>query len=786
MTQIIERSRDVAPLDEAPPTTTAPAPRTLKERLFAPGWPLAWLLIGYPIWWILGLTEPATYVLTAFMAVALYRRGAVSVPRGFGMWLVFLGFTVVGVLVLQVDAPSAAPGTSGGRYLVWAFRLFWYLCATVWMLYVINLRREISLERVSRIFSWMFVIVVIGGILGARFPYVSFPSAIELIMPKSISSIGFVQQLVHPNLAEIQNVLGYVEARPSAPFAFTNTWGLAIACFLPFFVVSWFGKDAGWHKYVAPLVLLAALGPIVQSLNRGLWGAIIGMVVFVALRYAVLGRLRLLATMVVSVALVTGIVFATPLADTIALRWAHQHSNVGRTNLGTATVTSALDKSPVVGFGTTRQVQGSFNSISGGKTAACPHCSPPSLGTQGQVWLLIFAGGLGGLLSWVAFFGFAFLRSLRLRSPHATAALCVLLAHAITSVVYNVNGPGQLAILVAVAFLWRESSAPPGPWTIGALRRGDVSEHTLGHYLLMMRRHFAVIVVLGIVGVGAGAASALISGVPYRASIAIAVDDAQSFVANQPPLTLDTEAQYANTPRVLAAMKSVTGVTVAESDLLISATSNSRVIHIGWEGPTATKAQAGVKAAAQVFLAERAARLTTERQAAVTSLQAQVDAARTVLMESQDRQAKILLLPAAVHNPELRVLGLNIDRQIVIFDELSLKLARASNLSQHPGDIILTPPAQANRDGLVVAAASGLALAMLLAVALVVLGERVSLPAWSASTIRRRTGLPVVATMPSGLLLSGFTLTGVVQISSELLKLALLAVEGHAASKASV
>ncbi|QNN49775.1 hypothetical protein H9L10_01370 [Phycicoccus endophyticus] len=471
--------------------------------LFPPGWPLAWLFIGYPLWWILGVSQAAVPVLSAFMLAAVLRRHRILVPRGFGFWLLFLGWTVGGLLLLQVDAPGAVPGESTGRYGVWALRAMWYVSATIILLYIGNLREQLPLSRVARYFGWMFVWIVIGGFAGALFPKVDFPSLAELVLPHALTSNTFVNGMVHPSLAQYQRVLGYQEARPSAPFSYTNTWGLALATFMPFFVVSW-TNGSRRRRLVAVAFLAAAMFPVVQSLNRGLWGALIGMVVVVAVRYAVMGRVRVLAALVLSVAVLGVGIVATPLGETIAARWDHQHSNEGRTDLGTLTFESVMSGSPVAGFGTTRQVQGNFNSIAGGATAQCPKCSPPSLGTQGQTWLLLFTTGAGGLLLYGAFMAGAAVRGMRQRSPYATAGLATLVAHAVTSVVYNVNGPGLFAIMAGVAFIWREEMGATSSLTErmgGSLRS---IWPTMAGYAALVRRNVVILALAPVIGCAAG------------------------------------------------------------------------------------------------------------------------------------------------------------------------------------------------------------------------------------------------------------------------------------------
>ena len=72
-------------------------------------WPLAALVIGLPLWWVLGLVELAPIALAVPMAVQLLRRRTIHLPGGFGWWLLFLGWVLLGAALLWVDAPGACP-----------------------------------------------------------------------------------------------------------------------------------------------------------------------------------------------------------------------------------------------------------------------------------------------------------------------------------------------------------------------------------------------------------------------------------------------------------------------------------------------------------------------------------------------------------------------------------------------------------------------------------------------------------------------------------------------------
>lgn len=741
----------------ATPGNSAPRRRaSVRARLFAPGWPLAWLFVGYPLWWILGVTEAMTFTLAAVMGIIVLRRRPILVPRGFGFWLLFLVWSAVGVMLLQVDAPGAVPGSSGGRYAVWALRTTWYLAATMVLLYVGTSRRDLPLAKVARSLSWMFVTVVVGGLAGVLVPHLDFPSVIELVLPRSITNINFVQQMVHPNLAQVQRVLGYSEARPSAPFTYTNTWGLAVACFLPFFVVSWFHKDAGWRRIVGPLILAAALVPIVQSLNRGLWGALVGMAVFVAIRYALMGRARLFVALLVAIFAVGGVIAVTPLGSTVTARWENQHSNEGRANLSTLAVTSAVTGSLVVGFGTTRQVQGNFSSIAGGATEECPRCSPPSLGTQGQAWLLTFTTGIGGFLLYVLFFAVQFLRGLRLRSAYATVGLTVLVAHAIAFVVYNANGPGLLAIMVAVAFLWREAMDDVESRLTGPARSGlSGAWPTLGGYATLLRRNSVLLLVMVIAGTAAGLGALSRVGIPVASTMSINLSDEPTLVPGRSPLTIDSDAQYVGDPTVRAAIAQEPGGVVDPDRLTVSAVPNSTVLRITYTDASKEASQAGAVAAAEAFLTVREARLVAERARVVSSLERQVEAARRGVTQSQAIVEQVRSSPSAEASRGITLLNSNIDRQITELGRLSVRYERAKNQSIDAGSVIAGPVSKQATAATRIVGASSALLALLLGLGIALARDQRSPRLRSPRATTRETGLPVVAVVPPDLQVTG-------------------------------
>lgn len=563
-------------------------------RRWSGGWVLTVVFLGIPLWWVLGVIEIAFLLMGVPLLLALMRRSRVEVPRGFGLWLLLLVWLLSGLLVLQVDAPGAEPGASMSRYTTFAYRYLWYLVGTVALLYVVNARRSLTTQQVSWAISWLFVALLGGGWLAIFLPTLEFRSALELVLPRAITGNEFVTSLIHPRVAQQQDFLGYVQPRPSAPFFYANQWGINLAVTLPHFVVSWWTRGGRW-RVAMPLVLLAAAAPVITSLNRTLWAAVVAMVLYAVLHLARHGRVRIVVVLGVVLAVAATALALSPLGQLVVERFANPHSDEGRANLGLLALQSTWEGSPVVGFGTTRDVAGNFTSIAGGATEACPRCSPPPLGTQGQLWLLAFGSGFVALGLYVAFFAGALLRHFRDPSPHSLAAQASLVSIFVTMPFYAAVHSAIVVALLSVAVLHREAVA---------VRAG-----TLADLVAPARRSWGVVVVTALVGclVAVGATAA--AGTPVSASRSLVVSgELRLGGLTERPLTMDGEARLVTSAAVLETVARATG----EEDLervrdavSISARPNSRILHLTYTAADAATARAGADTLAAAYITVR-------------------------------------------------------------------------------------------------------------------------------------------------------------------------------------
>lgn len=424
-------------------------------------WLLA-LFVGFPLWWALGLGD-LSFILAAIpMAYKLGRRRRIKLPPGFGAWLLLLVWIMVSLVMLGENPTGVVNESFSHRLLPYVLRLAQYLSATVVLLYIGNLSEfELPRRRLIRMLSVLFGWTVLGGLLGTVDPTFQFTSPVEKLLPASVAQNIFVQSLVHPSAAQLQKVLGFATPRPSAPFGYTNTWGNNYAVLLVWFVVAALVLSRRTETKVLALGFLAISAlPVVHSLNRGLWVGLGVSVLYLAYRLAAQRRPGLAIGVAVTVGAVLAVVLATSLGSLIDQRasTAGGKSNALRI-FTTKGAIAVVRQSPFLGFGSTRNALGSPQSISVGKSPACPRCGNVALGSNGQIWLLLVSQGLIGAALYVYFFLYSMWRYRRDHSPVGLAGTLVLLLALVFSPVYNAMGSPIVLYLMAAALLWRNDQA---------------------------------------------------------------------------------------------------------------------------------------------------------------------------------------------------------------------------------------------------------------------------------------------------------------------------------------
>ena len=627
MTSVVDLERAIV-VDPAPAAAPARSAAGRRGRWAWPEhWPLTALLAGYPVWWLLGVDSLLPLALAVPMSLQLrrlHRRHRLRLPPAAGWWWVFLLWVALGATMLWVDAPGAVPGGEASRLLVFGFRLAWYAACGVVLVWVTNLDRSVTDRCLHALLGYLFVICVAGGLLGLLVPAFEVRSAVELVLPRGLAANEFVASLVHPQAADVQTVLGRPEARPKAPFPFTNTWGSSLSISLVFFVLVL--RAGGARVRLAGLLVLAvAAVPVVYSLNRGLWASIaVGVVGIVVL--AVRRDARAALVVVVGVFLGVVLLLASPLGALYQDRLDHQHSNDRREQLLEATIDSVTRGSPVLGFGTTRDVEGSFASITGAATPECPACGVPPLGTQGQLWLVVFSQGWLGLAFFLGFVARSLARSWRCRTPAETAGTFVIGFFVLQLPIYDTLGIPLYLMMVAIGLVAREQLPPRAPSRAPA------------HSFPLVA---AVLATTTVLGAAAGLAIAATERAPgYESRVSILITPAPVYLGTGSTLagtrlapaevprevTVDTEAALLKSQPALAqaALTSGNAIDDLRAGITVTAPPSSQVLDVAVRAPTPDRAEAAVTAVAGAYLEVRRAYLEKRRDETIAKLRAQL------------------------------------------------------------------------------------------------------------------------------------------------------------------
>ena len=420
------------------------------------GWPLIWLLAGYPLWWALGLGQFAYWLFAVPMFAELVRRHravGLRVPPGFWLWALFLVWTVLGLALVPLEMPGTVPDSGG--YPGALLRIVNYLVLTVVMLYVGNLtERELPVRHVVWSLAVLCLVTIAGGYLGMVAPRFEFTAPMEYLLPNALLSDSYMQTLIHPASAQIMDIFGYESARPKAPWEYTNVWGYMLSLLLVWLVVGWVVQGAALTRWWALATAALSVAPIIHSLNRALWAGLVLSLAFASVQGLRRGRVTLMGAGVAAVVVLLPALALSPLADVVRARVDNPHSDDGRTATNAASV-EAADLSPVVGWGTTREAVGSSDSIAIGPTPECPDCGQHVIGNAGQLWMTLITSGWVGTVLFVAFFA---LVAWRYRAAATTvgqgALLTVLLLF--WYMFFYVALMSPLAVtMIAVALLWR-------------------------------------------------------------------------------------------------------------------------------------------------------------------------------------------------------------------------------------------------------------------------------------------------------------------------------------------
>jgi hypothetical protein len=427
-----------------------------------PAWPVTVVLACYPLWWALGLGVLIFALVAVPMLVLLVRRAAAGrrlrLPPGFAWWAVFLIAVVVSIGALGADPAGTVPGHAAGRLPAVVFRLGMYVALTVLLVYAGNLTEaELPRRRLVKLLGWMFVVTVLGGLLGIVAGNFQFTSPVELMLPGHLRKMSFIQSMVHPYAAQIMDLVGGDRPRPAAPWGYTNTWGNNFCLLAGWLVVAAWQTRRRNVKVWALICLAVSIVPAVVSLNRGLWIGLGLLAIYVAGRYVLAGRLWIVAVVALVAAGLAIALVATPLGGVVSARLDNGKSNGVRSFL----IDKAMDgftDSPVIGYGSTRSTAGGRQSITVGESAGCERCGNFTVGGNGQLWQLIYAHGAAGAVGYLGFFAYGLWRFRRDRSPIGVAGSAAIVTSFAAMLWYNSLVTPLAFMVLAFALLWRNAA----------------------------------------------------------------------------------------------------------------------------------------------------------------------------------------------------------------------------------------------------------------------------------------------------------------------------------------
>lgn len=371
---------------DAPPRprrTLWPDRATWPIWLFTAGLPLSFLVGVHGLAWL----TPAVVFGSRILATPRTRFPRSSTPLAVLVVWALLSLVVVGP----------------GEYPIFAYRWLLFAGALAAFVWLVNVREEAV--PTARIVDWlaaMWICEMAFGYLAAVFPNTIVPSPLGLVL-RPIQSVPFLARISEWRFAENHHFMGYPVPRPAAPFGAANSWGSAVGILTPFFIRSWLVDAEPARRRKGYALLALGVYPILLSVNRGLWMALIVAFVYFAARKALRGRFTALIVLVGAVVTVAALLVATPAGSLVVDRLDNsEKSNAARSNLYELAWQGAK-ASPLVGNGV-------------------PHAVPndptsPPVGTHGLIWYLMYIHGFPALVLFTSWLAWEVFRSGRVVNP---------------------------------------------------------------------------------------------------------------------------------------------------------------------------------------------------------------------------------------------------------------------------------------------------------------------------------------------------------------------------------
>ena len=414
-----------AELDASAPSEALEPVATSPDDSLLPAWPVLCLLWGMPLWWLVGLFNFNCVLLAPVMLFYLVLKRDVWLAPGTLPFLSLVGWMALGIFVIE-------PGDLFGFVVKFAQ----YAAVGVLIVYVVNAPTLLTRDRILAGLTALWAFIIAGGYLGLALPYGHLTKTVGILLPSSISSNPYAQQLLFPQFAEVQTPFGASAPflRPSAPFYFANGWGAAMTLLIPVAVGAALHRGTTRAKILTVAGLGLCLPPAVAANNRGMFLALAVAVAVLFVRSFAQARFGMVLVIGVATAGAAYMMIRLGVVQSLTERADAGQSTAGRTQLYIETIQRTL-KSPILGYGAPRD----------------SYSSEITVGTQGAVWAAMFCSGFVGLALLLYFLVGVVIRTWPLTSESDVWLNAGLIATLAMSAYYGLEGMlVPLGILVAM------------------------------------------------------------------------------------------------------------------------------------------------------------------------------------------------------------------------------------------------------------------------------------------------------------------------------------------------
>jgi hypothetical protein len=389
-----------------------------------------------PLWWVLGGLYLFWPLLALVLAVVMLTHGRIATPMGVTAWLLLIAIVVVSVT--RLDRVTAL--------FMFGLRLGFMIGALVVYVYVYNaVRAGVPWERVFRPLCFFWLGMIALGWIGVVAPRFGITTPVEMLLPDSITADRGVRALVHSHATEFNPQSRNPYFRTSAPYPYTNNWGTGFAILVPCMVAYLSSVRTGWLRTVVIVSLPFALVPAFLTLNRGMFIGLGAGLLYLGGRALLRGDVRLIGSIAGVAALAWVVTLFIPVTDLISNRVENTDSTSDRADIYAQTLAAAA-KSPLLGYGAPRMVD-------------TTHATEP-LGTQGQIWMMMYSHGFPALLLFLAFFA---LVAWRLGAAVSTAGRWLSAVPVIALVVTPFYGYSDINLTVMFYAFGLAMAAVDGP-----------------------------------------------------------------------------------------------------------------------------------------------------------------------------------------------------------------------------------------------------------------------------------------------------------------------------------